>query len=153
MTNRPHSIVVATDFSPPANAAVERAIDLARHFDAELHIAHVFTLPIPLITAYEFSVPEHDVRYARGVAHKKLDAWAEKASVDGVEARTQLLEGPTDKAVDEFARDVGADWIVVGTHGHTGLKHVLLGSVAELIVRHAPCSVLVVRDGLGGCEL
>lgn len=70
---------------------------------------------------------------------------AEKAAAAGVHAKTRLFEGPTAKAITELARDVDVDWIMVGTHGYTGLKHVLLGRIAERIVRQAPSSVLVVR--------
>ena len=143
---RPKKILVATDFSIPARVAVDEAIDLARMFEGELHVVHVFALPTPLITAYEFGIPEQDLEQARTVARAKLDEAAESVSAAGVPAHTHLLQSPADIAITELAREIDADWIVVGTHGHTGLKHVFLGSVAERVVRHAPCSVLVARD-------
>jgi nucleotide-binding universal stress UspA family protein len=146
MDPSPHTIVVATDFSHPGSIAVERAIEFAHRNSAELHIVHVFSMPVPLVTAYEFGIPEPDLQNARNVALEKLGACEKRAAAEGVKVRTHLLEGPTDKAIVEFASEQGADWIVVGTHGHTGFKHVLLGSVAERVVRHAACSVLVVRD-------
>ena len=142
----PRTIVVATDFSAPGNAAVDRAVDLARYLGAKLHIAHVFTLPVPLLTVYEFSLSGSDMRDARDMAREKLDACAEQAAAAGVTATTSLLDGATAQAVVTLAGDLDADWVVVGTHGHTGLQHVLLGSIAERIVRHSPCSVLVVRS-------
>ena len=65
---------------------------------------------------------------------------------DNTRVDYHLLDGPTDKSIVDFARDENADWLIVGTHGHTGLKHIVLGSIAERVLRHAPCSVLVVRE-------
>jgi universal stress protein A len=144
--NQPQRIVIATDFSAPATLALERSIELARHFDAELHITHVFSLPIPIVGVYDFSIPETGIQEARLAATRRLDEAEEKARAAGVQAVTHLVSSPTEQGISELARRVGADWIVVGTHGHTGLKHVVLGSVAERVVRHAPCSVLVIRD-------
>ena len=143
--HQPRQIVVATDFSDPAEVAVDRAIEWARHFDAALHITHVFALPVPAIGVYDFAIPESGIREAREAALKRLEQAAEKAVKAGVRTHTHLVSTPTETGISEVAREVGADLIVVGTHGHTGLKHVLLGSVAERVVRHAPCSVMVVR--------
>ena len=71
------------------------------------------------------------------------------ADASGVTAHTHLLSQPVAKTIAELARELQADCIVVGTHGHTGLKHALLGSVAENIIRHAPCDVWVVRGQAG----
>jgi nucleotide-binding universal stress UspA family protein len=143
---RPRVILAATDFSAPAKAALAQAVELARQYEAELHIVHVFSLPTPLITAYEFGIPEAEIAQARKVAQEKLDACAAEAAGAGVSPRKHLLQSPTDRAITDLASEIGADWIVVGTHGHTGFKHALLGSVAERVVRHAPCSVLVARS-------
>jgi nucleotide-binding universal stress UspA family protein len=64
-----------------------------------------------------------------------------------VDVRFHLLERPAAHGIDDFARDVDADLVVVGSHGRRGLRRFLIGSVAEVTVRHAPCSVLVVRPG------
>lgn len=146
MSKLPKSLVVATDFSAPGDNAVAGAIELAAQLDAELYIVHVFAMPVPLLTVYEFALPEPDMRDARELARAKLESYGEQAVAAGVTAHVRLLDGATDKAIVSLARDVDAGWLVVGTHGHTGLQHVLLGSVAERIVRHSPCSVLVVRD-------
>ncbi|MEZ4216014.1 MAG: universal stress protein [Myxococcota bacterium] len=141
----PKHIVVATDFSDTAELALDRAIELARHFDAELHVTHVFALPVPAVGVYDFAIPESGIREARESALRRLEGAAQKAVAAGVRTHTHLVATPTETGISDVAREVGAEMIVVGTHGHTGLKHVLLGSVAERVVRHAPCSVLVVR--------
>ena len=56
-----------------------------------------------------------------------------------------VVRGDPDDAIVEYAREHGADLIVMGSHGHTGLRHLLMGSVAEHVLRHAPCPVLIVR--------
>lgn len=63
-------------------------------------------------------------------------------------AATHLLSGRVAREITEFAETVAADWIVVGTHGHTGFKHIVLGSIAEQVVREATCTVVVVRSEL-----
>ena len=156
--HQPKHIVVATDFSDTAELALDRAIELARHFDAELHVTHVFALPVPAVGVYDFAIPESGIREARESALRRLEGAAQKAVAAGMErtpcmnavaagvrTHTHLVATPTETGISDVAREVGAEMIVVGTHGHTGLKHVLLGSVAERVVRHAPCSVLVVR--------
>jgi nucleotide-binding universal stress UspA family protein len=75
----------------------------------------------------------------------KLAVLIEKVASDGVTATSQLSEFPAASAVLDLAERLGADLIVMGTRGRTGLKHVLLGSVAERTLRHAPCSVLTVK--------
>lgn len=141
----PQTLLVATDFSEPATAALDRAVDLARAFDADLHIAHAFTLATPMVSAYEFGIPEDELQRAREAAGRKLEACAAEVAARDVRAHTHLLTAPADGAITHLASQIDSDWIIVGTHGHTGLTHVLLGSVAERIVRHAPCSVLVTR--------
>ena len=102
--SRPKKILVATDFSSPARVALDEATDLTRLFDGELHIVHVFALPTPLITAYEFGIPEPDLEQARGVARAKLDEAAATVSGQGVSAQTHLLQSPADTAIAEPPR-------------------------------------------------
>ena len=142
---QPQKIVIATDFSEPAAVALDRSIDYAKQFGAELHIVHVFSLPVPAVGIYDFAIPESGIQEARATATQRLEKDAEKAVSAGITTHTHLVPAPTDAGITTLAEDIGADWIVIGTHGHTGLKHVLLGSVAERVVRHAHCSVLVVR--------
>lgn len=139
-------ILIATDFSDHAERAVDAGADWAKKLGAELHVAHAFDLPITVITPYEVAIPDSLLHEARKEARRKLDATAERLSGRGVQATAHLLEVPAAPALADCARDVGADLLVLGTRGNTGLKHLLLGSVAERTLREAPCSVLVVHS-------
>ena len=140
------NIIVATDFSEPAALAVNSAADLAKSSGASLHVMHAFETPIPIVSPYEIVLPDGLLDQARESATKSLRAVCESAIEKGAKAEARLGEAPAGSAVCAFAKEIGADLVVVGTQGHTGLKHILLGSVAERIVREAPCSVLVVRN-------
>jgi universal stress protein A len=117
-------VLLATDFSPAADAAAEVARGLATEAKARLHIVHV----VPPLTD-----PSHEVeRLRREVARL------------GVPAESALRHGRAAPEILRYAREHGIDLIVVGSHGRSGFSHVLLGSVAEEIVRLAPCLVLSV---------
>lgn len=138
-------ILVATDFSPNSARALEAAGELAVQFGAEVEVVHAFDLPMPMVTPYEVTVPDSYLEETRNAAAQKLAAAAGTVSARGVEVRTLLGEVPAAPAIAKAAEDFAADLIVIGTRGNTGLKHVLLGSVAERTLRLAPCSVLAVK--------
>jgi nucleotide-binding universal stress UspA family protein len=138
-------ILVATDFSQYSARALEAAVELAVQFGAEVDVVHAFDLPIPLVTPYEVAIPDSYLDETRNAAAQKLAAAAEEVSARGIEVRTHLREVPAAPAIAKAAEDFAADLIVMGTRGNTGLKHVLLGSVAERTLRLAPCSVLAVK--------
>ena len=139
------TILVAVDFSEPSDRALEAAIQLARSLGARLHVVHSFELPIPAVSPYEVAIPVAYLEETRNAASERLAAAVAAAREAGVETGSQMGEGPAASAIVDAAQEVSADLIVVGTHGHTGLKHLVLGSVAERTVRHAPCSVLTVK--------
>lgn len=141
----PGALLIATDFSEPAAAALASAIDLALALPASLHIAHALVPATPMVSATDFGVPQGEREQATRTAQEALAACAAEAAARDVHAQTHLLEGPIERVLGDLALEIDCDWVVVGTHGHTGFKHTLLGSVAERIVRHAPCSVLVAR--------
>ena len=135
-------ILVPTDFSTDADHALEHAIGLAQPFQARLTLLHVVYLYLP--DAAEASFPAYVAQLKRE-ADQQLQgprSRVEDAEV-AVEAFTEMGV-PADKIV-EIARDRHADLIVMGTQGRTGLPHLLLGSVAERVVRLAPCPVMVTR--------
>jgi len=139
-------ILVAVDFSEYAESVLDVAVEFARHFGAELHLVHAFDVRIPLVTPYEVAIPTAFIEEAREAAASKLEALIRKAADDGITAISHLSEVPAASAIVDLAEELGADLIIMGTRGHTGLKHVLLGSVAERTLRHAPCSVLTVKE-------
>ena len=140
-------ILIATDFSNKAGAALDYASSLARDAGATLYIVHVGHFPVANTDWSSFGlgasgyVPELD---NLDEVRNRLSAIT--PTVDGVSHEHRYLEGdPADEIVD-FARRENIDLIVMGTHGRTGLDHVLLGSVAEAVVRHAHCPVLTVKQ-------
>jgi universal stress protein A len=138
-------IVCPVDFSPPSNEAMCHAADLVRGSDSQLVLVHVWQQPF--VYPQDGAFPSDLLGESRRVAEQDLAAWRGAAEhLGAVRVRTELLTGVAWHEIVELAkRDPGVDLIVVGTHGRTGLKHALLGSVAEKVVRHAPCPVLVVR--------
>jgi nucleotide-binding universal stress UspA family protein len=141
----PKRILVATDFSEQAAKAVEAALALAVRNQAELHLVHALEVALPLFEPYAVVIPADWVGEARKLAQEKLDAAHATVAARGLTGTTHLGDVPAAHAIAERAREIGADLVVVGTHGHTGLKHVVLGSVAERTVEYAPCSVWTVK--------
>jgi nucleotide-binding universal stress UspA family protein len=138
-------IVVGVDFSEPAEVALAAAAEWANRFGAELHVVHAFDLPLTIITPYEVAVPTSLLREAREAANAKLERALVRARATVKTAEGHLVEAPAGPALAEEAERLGADLIVVGTRGHTGIKHLLLGSVAERTVRGAHCQVLALK--------
>ena len=139
-------ILCAVDFSTCSRAALEHAAELARRFDARLSIVHVWKGPLALGPALGVAPPalaaDDEVELGR-----RLDGWrAEAERLAGREVRATLAIGAAVAEVVRVAREEQVDLVVVGTHGHTGVKRAVLGSIAEGIVRHAACAVLVVRE-------
>jgi len=138
-------ILVAVDFSAHSEKAVEEAIDLAKLVSAKIDLVHAFDVPVPMVTPYEVAVPTGFIEEARKAARERLKAVEQKVRAAGVEVQAHLTEAPAAHAVARAAEELGSDLIVMGTRGHTGLKHVILGSVAERTLRLAPCSVWAVK--------
>ncbi len=139
-------ILVAVDFSEYAESVLDVAVEFAGQFNAELHLVHAFDVRIPLVTPYEVAIPTAFIEEAREAAASKLGALIRKVAAEGIPATSNLSEVPAASAIVDLAEELGVDLIIMGTRGHTGLKHVLLGSVAERTLRHAPCSVLTVKE-------
>jgi nucleotide-binding universal stress UspA family protein len=134
-------ILCPTDFSAGAKQAVQVATMLAKQTKAELVIAHAWHIPaVSVEGAYGFGRPEDQARDAQ----QELDKVA--SDIDG--AKCRLLHGTPWEEIVSLVENEKFDLCVIGTQGRTGIARVLLGSVAEKVVRHAPCSVLAVRaDG------
>jgi nucleotide-binding universal stress UspA family protein len=139
-------LLVATDFSENAQPAVETAITIAKTFGAKVHLVHAFQTPVPIVSPYEVVVPDGFLEQARDAAARNLNAVEEKISSEGVSVTSHLTEVPAASSIARLAGELGIDLIVMGTRGHTGLKHIVLGSVAERTIRLAPCSVLTVKS-------
>ena len=144
---RLNRVLVPLDFSAHSMKALSYARLFAAQFGATVVLLHV-SEPVVYGTDFGYApVPpttlEHDCEEAeRG----RLEGVAEKERAAGVNIEVAQRVGRPHLEIVDAARELKADLILVTTHGYTGLKHVLLGSTAELVVRHAPCPVLVVRD-------
>lgn len=138
------SILCPVDFSGNSRHALVVAADLAKSWGATLTIAHVWQPP--LYGSPDAPVAGTVIQSLVDDAERMLDEWQAAVQSDGLEiARTKITTGVPWHEILELAKGASADLIVMGTHGRTGLKHVLIGSVAEKVVRHATCDVLVVR--------
>jgi nucleotide-binding universal stress UspA family protein len=141
------TILVATDFSEHSAQALATAIDLAKRLGASIRLVHAFDLPLPLLSPYEIAVPDAYLQETREAAARRLQEAEERVRAEGVEVESQLAEVPAAQAICEAARAAGADLIVLGTRGNSGLRHLVLGSVAERTLRLAHCPVLAVKAG------
>jgi nucleotide-binding universal stress UspA family protein len=138
-------ILVPVDFSAHSAAAVERAIEFAKSFDAEIDLIHSYQIQPGSITPYGTVYPENFFEDLHLAASEKLQGVCNQVRAAGVEAKMHLSHEVPSYAIVEAAKQLNSDLIVMATRGTTGLKHVLLGSVAERTVRHAPCPVLTLN--------
>jgi len=133
------SVLVATDFSPPSQAALNYGRALARTFGASLHVVHV---------AENFFMRSTPPDPHAVVAAKLRMLRAQLTDDDWTTLRARRVVKVSDspaESIVEYARTEGVDLIVMGTHGRSAVSQLLVGSVAESVVRRAPCPVLTVR--------
>jgi len=139
-------VLCPIDFSEPARAAMKVAVEVSRQFDSDLTLFHSYELP-------GYTLPEGSVvaspkmlQDLANQAEAHLAEWQRIAEGMGA-SRVATAQGIGEPAVEiaELAREGQYDLIVVGTHGRTGIRHALLGSVAERVVRRAGCPVLTIH--------
>jgi nucleotide-binding universal stress UspA family protein len=142
-----HRILVPTDFSKSSANALTYGAAFASRFGAELHLLHVVQdLALFIPEAVMVSPPMMPpVEQFVSAARTALDRAVSELAVPDVRIVPEVAEGTPFEEIIRFAREKDIDLIVMGTHGHTGLAHLFLGSVAEKVVRRAPCPVLTVR--------
>ena len=134
-------IFVPTDFSPSSQEAAAYAVFLAEQLNAALFLVHILEpVGYPVDMAI-LDAPEIE----RMNAGRKLSRLARLWKKKGIQVETALLKGDPASLIVEKAKKVGADLIVMGTQGRTGVAHLLFGSVAEMVVRSSPAPVLTVR--------
>jgi nucleotide-binding universal stress UspA family protein len=143
MTRNFTTIIVPTDFSYASDAALGYARMLATRFGASLHLLHVVDEPGSWSEVYA-AIPEIQLRLSADAA-RRLEAMA-ACLPPPVRATSAVVCGAPVPSIVKEAETRGADLIVMGTHGRRGMGHLLLGSVAERVVRLAPCPVLTVRE-------
>ncbi|MEZ4363131.1 MAG: universal stress protein [Kofleriaceae bacterium] len=138
-------ILVPTDFSDCAARALEYALSLATKVGASVVLVHVFTPPIVYMPEGIWAMPagERNLHDKLEEALQKLAAQCRETSSRPVEA--VIAEGEAAKQIVSTAEAQRCDLIVMGTHGRSGLSHILIGSVAETVVQHSRCPVLTLR--------
>jgi nucleotide-binding universal stress UspA family protein len=147
-----NKILAATDFSDDSQNAIAYAEEVARKFSAEIVVLHVDQPLAPVMVSPDLGPAALDMgamsRIAeeqRLLAQRELDKLVNRLREAGFKARSLLRVGAPFLEIIHAAQSENADLIVLGTHGRTGLAHVLLGSVAERVVQKSPCPVLTVR--------
>lgn len=138
-------VLVPVDFSAPAAKALEYARAFAAQFQARLLLLHVVELSYVGTGLGEMEAPLLEAELRQNAA-QQLERLLAGLGTDGAALRTELRLGRPWQEICAAAKEQQVDLIVLGTHGYTGLKHVVLGSTAERVVRYAPCPVLVVRE-------
>jgi len=142
----PTRILLATDGSPHAELAAKKAVDLAKNTGARLHVV-VAGRTFSQVVYKDYAESEAGREKIRREAQEILDEQVRKIEeAGGTVAIAHLKMGERrDEAIVHLAEDIGADLIVIGSRGFGGLRRALLGNVADSVVRHAHCPVLVVR--------
>ena len=140
------NVLVATDFSEPSMIALNYGRDLARSYDATLHVIHVVE-DLLAFHGGEMGLAMAEVgRNVEAAAREDLDDAITASDRESLRVRTTVLRAPNvSHAITEYAKQYEADLIVVGTHGRGTFQRFLIGSVAERVMRTAPCPVLTVR--------
>ena len=141
-------ILFATDFSACAERPMGYAVSLAASWKAELCVMTVLELYPGMDPDY--TVNKMYLDHVRAEATRQLDTIQTDLKVYGQESTTRIEIGIPSQAVQTVAQTMAADLLVVGTHGRTGLDHILIGSTAERVVRMAPCPVLAVKADKSG---
>ncbi len=133
-------ILVPIDFSADAETALDQAIELAKQFKARLTLMNVIYFPV----AADVNLSAYYGEVEAG-AKQGMTTYEERVKAAGVSVDTVLVNGTPFREIVETAKTQQVDLIVMGTHGRTGMQHLLIGSVAERVVRLAPCPVMVTR--------
>jgi nucleotide-binding universal stress UspA family protein len=141
-------ILVPTDFSTFSRCALDYGCAFAERFGAELHLLHVVDDYFLLAPEANLALPDRD-QYRKDLvdaAERELQKHPAPGACTGAVLR-KIVVGTAFLEIIRYAREETIDLIVIGSHGRSGLSHVLLGSVAERVVRKADCPVLTVRPG------
>ncbi|MAT57830.1 MAG: universal stress protein [Melioribacteraceae bacterium] len=145
------TILVPIDFSDYSKNALRYAIDFAHHFKAEIHLVYVIE---PAVYPADFSMgqiayPSVDEDLSER-AHNELTDLAKQMIGESLKWNIIIKMGKPFFEINSTASEVDADLVIIATHGHTGMEHLLFGSTAEKVVRKAPCPVLTLREPIKG---
>jgi len=138
------NILLPTDFSEPSLQATKYAVAMAQHFKSTLHLLHVIEDPVVYLPIFE-SYPLPSTQQFETYAQDRLENWLVEGEHGDLDVEYHWVHGKPFSEIISFASRWKVDLIVMGTHGRGLAAHLLLGSVAEKVVRKAPCAVLTVR--------
>jgi nucleotide-binding universal stress UspA family protein len=146
-------VLVPVDFSDYSKSSLRYAVNFAKHFNAELFLVYVVE---PMVYPPDFSmgqiaIPSVDVEMDKR-AVEELNNLAGKEIPSELKSKVIVKTGKPFVEIIETASAEDIDLIIIATHGHTGIEHVLFGSTAEKVVRKAPCPVLTLREPIKGYE-
>ncbi len=144
-------VLVPIDFSEYSKNAFKYSIDFVKLFDAELFLIYVVE---PIIYPADFSlgqvaIPSIDIDMQKK-AEDELNSLAKQFIKNNLKYKVVIKTGKPFVEINEYAREQDIDMIIIATHGHTGVEHLLFGSTAEKVVRKAPCPVLTLREPIKG---
>lgn len=135
-------VVVPIDFSSASDKAIETALEITRQ-PSDVHVVHVALLPNFVPYAGEVIATVEPERWLQLAKEHLADYLKSRPQFAGV--KSQVVEGDAGTRIAAFAAELHADLIVMPSHGYHGVKRFLLGSVAEIVLRHASCEVLILR--------
>lgn len=145
------NILVPIDFSEYSKSSLKYSCDFAKLFNAKLFLIHVIE---PVIYPPDFSMGQISIPSINNEvnerAKQELDNLCEACIEPEVEVTTIIKSGKPFYEIIETAEEIDADLIIIATHGHSGVEHILFGSTAEKVVRKAPCPVLTTRTPIKG---
>lgn len=149
--NLVNKILVPIDFSDYSKGALKYAVQFAKHFHAKIFLVYVVE---PTIYPADFSmgqvaIPSMDADLQKR-ADEELTSLAKNFIDPSIEIETMIKTGKPFVEINDTAREKDIDLIIIATHGHTGVEHLLFGSTAEKVVRKAPCPVLTLREPVKG---
>ena len=144
-------VLVPVDFSDYSKNALTYAINFAKHFNAELHLIYVVEPVIypPDFSMGQIAIPSVDLEMDKR-AKEELENLSKKQIPSGITTKIVVKTGKPFIEIIETAAEIDADLIIIATHGHSGVEHILFGSTAEKVVRKAPCPVLTLREPVKG---
>lgn len=136
-------ILYLTDFSEPSEFAAPYAISIAGKYGCRIYVAHVIE---PFTYADDFGIDYGaQLREMEATARRLLDKTVASMKKTGANIESVMLSGNPSAEIIKFARDEAIDLIVMATHGRSGVEHLLMGSVAEKVVRRSHCPVMTVK--------
>ena len=144
-------VLVPTDFSDYSKSALRYSVNFAKVFDAEIILVYVIEPVIypPDFSMGQIAIPAVNAEWDQK-AKEELDNLAKNEIPSGVKVQTIVRTGKPFVEIIDTATGEDADIIIIATHGHSGVEHILFGSTAEKVVRKAPCPVLTLREPIKG---